>query len=200
MKTSKAVVLLSGGLDSVVSLGVAVKTLDVRLALTFDYGQEAFQEELLASEKVAKSYEIEHKVITLDFLKGLIGKDVWVPNRNALFLNIAGSYCDALCLEYIVFGANAQEARDFSDNSKEFVKRADALFEYSAKNAPKVFTPLLDLSKEDIVALAISENIDLSGIKSCYNRSGHCGECASCKLLKEALLKNGNKDLLKLFF
>lgn len=197
---NKAVILLSGGLDSLVSLALAKKEFNIELALTFDYGQEASLEELKSASGAAEYFSVKHEVVKLDFLAGLLGNDVWVPNRNGLFLNIAASYCDSLCCDYIVFGANATEAETFTDNSDEFLMQADAFFALSTQKKPKIYAPLKNLSKTDIINIAIEEKIDFTLIKSCYGAYGHCGKCPSCMLLKDAILKSSNKDLIKLFF
>jgi len=207
---SSAVVLLSGGLDSLVSLGVAVKETDVKLALTFDYGQKAFEEEFQAASRIAKSYGIEHKCIKLDFLCELysskkdkdntVFENVWVPNRNGLFINVAASFCDARGYDYIIFGANAREAESFPDNSKEFIEKINASLEFSTLNKAKVYAPLVDLTKVEIINLALKEDINLADLKSCYGAKGHCGKCTSCTLLKEAILESNNPDLSNLFF
>ncbi len=223
MNKPKAVILLSGGLDSFVSLAAAQNNYDIKLALTFDYGQRAADDEIKASKKICEIYNIEHKVIKLPFLGNISNsalnnndenlefdnlginsmKAVWVPNRNGLFLNIAACFCDALGFQYIIFGANKEEAGTFSDNSKEFCATADEFLKYSTLNGVKVLAPLIDLEKFEIINLAIKLNVDLSLLKSCYNSTGkgrHCGVCESCKRLKNAILKSSNKDLIKLFF
>lgn len=223
MNKPKAIILLSGGLDSFISLVAAQNDYDIKLALTFDYGQRAVKDEIEASKKICKIYNIKHKIIKLPFLKDISNsalnntnknlefdnlgidsmKAVWVPNRNGLFLNIAGCFCDAMKLEYIIFGANKEEAGTFSDNSSEFCTMADRFLEYSTLNKPKVLAPLINLEKFEIINLAIKLDADLSLLKSCYNSTNegkHCGICESCKRLKNAILKSSNKDLIKLFF
>jgi 7-cyano-7-deazaguanine synthase len=195
----KAVVLLSGGLDSIVSLAIARENLDVKLALTFDYGQKAYGEELVIAQEIAKAYGMEFMTVNLGFLRGMSEESIWIPNRNALFLNIAGCYCDFFEYRYIVFGANADEAAYFPDNSPEFLECVNNLFDFSTRAKPKVFAPLASLSKVEIVELAIQRNIDISRIKSCYDTYGHCGECRSCMLLKDAISKSGKQELMKIF-
>ena len=219
------IILLSGGLDSLVSLAVARDFCDVKLALTFDYSQRALKDEIQAASEIAAFYKIEHKVIKLPFLSeitnnALVNKNaslefekldensakaVWVPNRNGLFLNIAASFADSLGFDYIIIGANKEEANTFPDNSKEFLNQAESFFKFSTMAQPKIFAPLKDLEKYEIINLAVEKSAPLKFLKSCYNSKescakSHCGKCESCKRLKAAILKSVNKDLLKLFF
>ena len=221
----KGVVLLSGGLDSLVSIAAARDFCKVELALTIDYSQRAVEEEIEASSKIADFYGIEHRVVKLPFLSEITNnalvdecanlefktldensaKAVWVPNRNGLFLNIAASFADSQKYDYVIIGANKEEANTFPDNSEEFLTRADEFFKFSTMVQPKILAPLKNLEKYEIINLAIEKSAPLEFLKSCYNSkeiSGkkHCGKCESCKRLHNAILKSVNKDLLKLFF
>lgn len=214
----KSIILLSGGLDSLVSLGLKKEELNIELALTFDYGQKSAQDEILASEKICKYYGIEHKVIKLDFLKDITNtslvsdkelpkgiqtdsQSVWVPNRNGLFLNIAGCYADSFGYDFILLGANKEEAETFSDNTLEFVEKINAEFEYSTKVHPKIIAPLINYVKNDIVKLALLNNIPLELTMSCYKGGEkHCGVCESCTRLKKALEFNNAHDYIKKIF
>lgn len=214
---SKGVILLSGGLDSLVSLGLG--GYGVSLALTFDYGQKSVKDEIDASRKICEYYGIEHKVIKLDWLKDIThtalvsdeqlpdkidensAKNVWVPNRNGLFLNIAGSFADAEDYDYILIGANKEEAQTFPDNTKEFIERVNAEFEFSTRKHPKVIAPLINYDKNDIVKLALENDIPLKLVKSCYaGGERHCGKCESCIRLKNALLYNHAEKLVEELF
>ena len=185
----KSLILLSGGLDSLVSLGLKKEELGIELALTFDYGQKSAPDEIAASSKICEYYNLKHKVIKLDFLKEITNnslvnggelpkgiqknsKSVWVPNRNGLFLNIAGSFADSYGYDYILIGANMEEAKTFPDNTKEFIDRINAEFEYSAAVKPKVIAPLINYVKNDIVKLALLNNIPLELTMSCYKGGG----------------------------
>jgi len=220
---NKSIILLSGGLDSIVALAYSKKNTDynVKLALTFDYGQKTAKSEIEASKKIADYYNIEHKIIKLDWLKeitktALVGdseapnddfetndsaKAVWVPNRNALFLNIAASFCDAFGYNYILFGANKDEAKTFPDNTEEFRRTITNLFTTSTQVKPMVVAPLINYSKGDIVKIAVENNVPLEYVRSCYKSpEGHCGECESCYHLKKALLQNNCEEYVKLLF
>ena len=224
MNKPKAVILLSGGLDSFVSLAAAQNNYDIKLALTFDYGQRAADDEIKASKKICEIYNIEHKVIKLPFLGNISNsalnnndenlefdnlginsmKAVWVPNRNGLFLNIAACFCDSIGYDAVIIGANKEEAATFSDNSAEFCMAQENAFKYSTLNGVRVIAPLIDLEKYEIINLAVQLGVDLSLLKSCYNASNsgkvHCGVCESCKRLRAAILKSNHGDLIKLFF
>ena len=220
---NKSIILLSGGLDSVVALAYAQKYTDfnVELAITFDYGQKSLLAEVDASEKIAKYYGIEHKIIKLDWLKDITktalvcsntlpnsnfetaesAKAVWVPNRNALFLNIAACFCDSIGYNYIIYGANRDEARTFPDNTEEFRGQISQLFKISTMVQPQVIAPLIKYSKGDIVRIAVEEGVPLELVRSCYNSSSkHCGKCESCYYLKKALLENNCDRYVDLLF
>ena len=217
-KTNKAVILMSGGLDSLVSLAVCKSKgdIDVKLGLTFDYGQKSAVNEIKASKKICEYYNIEHKIITLDWLKEIThtalvadkdipvdnfstkisAETVWVPNRNSLFLNIAASFCDSLKYKYIVYGANKEEANIFPDNTEEFRKQVSKVFKTSTLVAPMVIAPLINYNKDDIVKLALALTAPLELVTSCYNSGDkHCGKCESCYYLKKALITNNCNEL-----
>jgi len=207
MRTNKTgIALLSGGLDSFISLDLAVKEMDVKIALTFNYGQIAFEDEFAASSAIAARYNVEHKVIELPFLAQMLDlNEVWVPNRNGLFLNIAGCFADKYGYDYVIFGANAEEGLEFSDNCAEFVEIAENFFCVSTLKKPEIYAPLRHLNKTEIINLGIKNGVDFSLSKSCYSNEKaagkkHCGFCKSCICLKNALEKCDNKDLIKQLF
>ena len=179
MKTNDfdAVALLSGGLDSVVSVSYITNELKYNniLALFFDYGQNVVRQELEAVKSICKFYNITLKTIKLDFLEDLIdkkqapcleesnlddidicintAKSVWVPNRNALFLNIAGSFCDKYGIKDIVIGINKEEGTTFSDNKIEFIELQNKIFEYSTQFHPKIIAPMANYTKEQTLEI-----------------------------------------------
>ena len=220
---TKSIVLLSGGLDSLVTLGYSKKHTDynVELALTFDYGQKSSQAEIEYSKKIAEYYNIEHKIISLDWLKeitqtalvadtkvpetGLYTKEsaalVWVPNRNALFLNIAAAFCDSYGYKYILYGANKEEGSTFPDNTEEFRASITEVFKTSTLVHPKVAAPLINYNKNDIVRIAVEDGVPLEYVRSCYESAGkHCGKCESCMHLKAALKANNCYKYINILF
>ncbi len=223
MSNNDAVILLSGGLDSLVALDYAIKhmNIDVKLALTFDYGQKAAQKEAEVSKKICEYYKLEHKIITLDWLKDITktalisgstvprenlntkesAQAVWVPNRNSLFLNIAGCYCDSFGYKYIIYGANKDEAKTFPDNTEKFRKASTKVLKTSTLVRPEVLAPLINYTKDDIVKIAIRDFVPLELVWSCYEMgSKHCGKCESCSHLKEALVTNHAEKYIDLLF
>lgn len=224
----KSIVLLSGGLDSFVSLALAKEEYNIKLALTFDYGQKSIEQEIAASKRICEYYGIEQKVIKLDWLKeitqtslvsdkeipettlnDLSSQDfveksaisVWVPNRNGAFLNIAASFADSYDYDYIIFGANAEEGQTFPDNTQEFIDRINAEFEYSTQKKPKAYAPLINFSKDVIVKNAIEHSVPLELTRSCYStKEKHCGMCESCIRLKRALEENNCTDIINKLF
>ena len=219
----KSIVLLSGGLDSAVSLAVTRKDLNITLALTFDYGQKSVKKEIKASAEIAEYYNIKHKVIRLDWLQEITktalcsdeeipvgqallneensAKAVWVPNRNGLFLNIAGAFADADEYSNIIIGANQEEAATFPDNTETFIKRVNAEFEFSTRVKPQVIAPLINCNKIEIVRIALENNVPLNLLNSCYSDTEkHCGRCESCTRLKNALKANNAQSYIKQLF
>ena len=218
---TKSIVLLSGGLDSLVALGAYKDEYGIDLALTFDYGQKSVEYEIDASKKICEYYKINNKIIKLDWLgditqtslvsdndiptEDLGTKDsaqkVWVPNRNGLFLNIAAAFADSYGYDYIIFGANKDEGATFPDNTEEFRGMISKVFEFSTLQKPKVIAPLINYTKDDIVKIAIDKSIPLEYVRSCYTSSvTHCGKCESCNHLKNALLNNNVYDYVKILF
>lgn len=228
MTTNKSIILLSSGLDSVVSLAKEKETYNIQLALTFDYGQKAALKEIEASKEIAKYYNIEHKVIELPFLAKITNtslvseqelpqlkneqlddmdaatesaKNVWVPNRNGLFLNIAASFADSYGYTHILFGANKEEGTTFPDNTQEFIDEINKSLEYSTLQKPKVFAPLINDDKENIINIGIKNNAPFNLIRSCYlSQEKHCGKCESCLRLKRALANSKQVDIIKVLF
>ena len=220
---TKSIILLSGGLDSVVSLALAKEKFNVTLALTFDYGQKSAFKEITASQKLCNYYKIEHKTIKLDWLKEITktslvsndeiptgeklkneedsAKSVWVPNRNGLFLNIAAAFADSENFTHIIIGANKEEAQTFPDNTKQFIDRVNLEFEFSTRVQPKVIAPLIDCNKNKIVNLGLENNIPFEMLNSCYkNTEKHCGICESCVRLKKALVENKAENYIEKLF
>lgn len=199
-----AVALVSGGLDSVVSLAKARDQLDVRLILFFDYGQRAIDGERASVVSVASYYGIPMREVALPWLASLCPEgmradvphegdlteldDVWVPNRNGVFINTAAAIAERYGYGVVVTGFNRDEAEEFPDNSSDYVDRVNAALALSTRGRVEVRSYTLDLGKREIVIEGMEAGAPLSAVWSCY-RSGErmCGVCASCRRLKMAL-------------
>jgi len=197
----KGVAILSGGLDSTVSLAAATRKMDVVLALTFDYGQRAARRERTASAKIARHYRVPHRVIPIPWLAGLTStalvnrraqlplnemsehsaKAVWVPNRNGVFIEIAAAHAESLGAERLITGFNKEEAVTFPDNSTAYVSAINYALSYSTANGVRVVSFTGNLEKKGIVNLGRRLNAPLKHIWPCYEGGKRwCGECESC--------------------
>jgi len=218
----KSVIVLSGGLDSMVSLHSAFSETKVELVLTFNYGQRAAAQEIKASKLLAQHYGLPHTIIELPWLKAITNtalvntktalpalgetelddvhgknldsaKAVWVPNRNGVFINIAAAHAESLGAGLVVVGFNREEAATFPDNSPEFMKAANGSLSFSTQNLVEVKSYVSELTKTEIVQHALEQKMPLQYIWSCYQ--GHarmCWKCESCLRLKRALIENGH--------
>ncbi|MFH1874172.1 MAG: 7-cyano-7-deazaguanine synthase QueC [Pseudomonadota bacterium] len=223
----KAITLLSGGLDSMVATLLAAKDLEIGLSLTFDYGQRAAQPEIKAATGFCQSYQIKHQVIALPWLAKLSdsalnnaqkdlpkfmateldmneqkekasAKQVWVPNRNALFLNIAACYAEANNCQQIVTGFNLEEATTFPDNSWDFVQAQNKAFKYSTLTKPQISTPVQNMKKTQMVKEAKKLELDWNLFWSCYEgKDKMCGECESCARTMRAFSYAGLLEKIK---
>lgn len=219
-----AVVLLSGGLDSATTAAIARSQGFEICALTIDYGQR-HRFELNAAEDVAKALGVTRHVtvpIALDRLGGSaltaeidvpvdrseeeISTGIpitYVPARNTVFLSIALGYAEVLGAADIFIGVNAVDYSGYPDCRPEFV----ACFEKLANLATKagvegssnfhIHTPLINLTKAEIVQLGTTLNVDYSLTHTCYapNREGvACGKCDACQLRKKGFADAGLED------
>lgn len=220
MAKEKAVVLLSSGLDSTVNLYWAKQVLDVKLVVTFDYGQRAAKKEIEIAKKLTEKMHISHRVLELPFFldfnrSSLIdrtqkvptasdvqidsleqsqetAKSVWVPNRNGIFLNIAAGYAESLDADYVIPGFNLEEAATFADNSEEYMRAASHSLEFSTSNHVRVKCFTSAMTKTEIVKKAQELQVDFSLMWPCYfAEEKWCGECESCKRSKRALHAGG---------
>ena len=200
-----SIALVSGGLDSLVSLASAVVERDVRVVMFFDYGQRARECERVSAMNAANYYGLPFLDADLRWLESLApagmrasqaeGKDdlatldqVWIPNRNGVFINTAAAYAESYGCDTVVTGFNREEAEEFPDNSRAFVERANQALAFSTRNGVRVESFTIDLDKRAIVRLGLKLKAPLSIVWSCY-RSGPamCGRCASCMRLRAAV-------------
>ncbi|MGB9802612.1 7-cyano-7-deazaguanine synthase QueC [Desulfofundulus sp.] len=219
----KSIVLLSGGLDSTVSMAQALREGRVELCLTMDYGQRAASREIAAASALAAYYKLAHRVIQLPFLgevttSALVNREktipelteedlndtrkttatataVWVPNRNGLFINIAASFAEALGCEQVVTGFNREEAVTFPDNSLDFLEAINGSLRYSTVSGVRVVSYTARLNKAEIVQLGERLKVPWHLIWSCYyDGETMCGRCESCRRLNRAMNAAGLVD------
>lgn len=220
LKKSKAIVLLSAGLDSTVNLFLARHKYNIILILTFDYGQRAADKEISQSQKIAHQLNIPHQIIEMPWLQVIsksslnrenvkipTGKDVsiddpavslqtarsvWVPNRNGLFLNIAAAYAESFDADVIIPGFNLEEAQTFPDNSEDFIKSSTEAFKFSTQNHVRVECFTVRMNKTEIVRHALEQKVPLELLWPCYfNNEIWCGQCESCLRTGRAMKANG---------
>ncbi len=212
----QSLILLSGGLDSAANLAFAQHFDDPKLALTIDYGQRAARSEIQAAEKLAAYYGVDHQVLDLKWLGALGGssltstqidvpqmaanqlddlkkaqetaKQVWVPNRNGLFINAAAAIAESKGFQQVVVGFNKEEAATFPDNSSQFLGVATLSLKYSTSNGIKVacYTDML-MKTEIVEALRnLPQKFPFELVWSCYHSAEEtggkmCGQCESCQ-------------------
>lgn len=215
----KAVILLSGGLDSLTVLAIAKEQGYACYALSFDYGQR-HDVELQAAADIAANYAVaDYKVISLDL--GSIGGSAltdskiavpqiletgipvtYVPARNTVFLSLALGWAEVLGAQDIFIGVNAIDYSGYPDCRPDFIKAFEQLANLGTKAGVEgkkitIHTPLIDLSKADIIAQGLRLGVNYEKTVSCYqaDEKGYaCGCCDACRLRKAGFLAVGISD------
>jgi 7-cyano-7-deazaguanine synthase len=215
----KAVVLVSGGLDSTTVLAMAQAEGFECYTLSFDYGQR-HRAELVAAERVSSGYPgVVHKVVNLN-LNSIGGSALtdeniavpesptegipitYVPARNTVFLSIALGWAEVLGANDIFIGVNAVDYSGYPDCRPEFIEAFEALANVATKvgvegGRVRIRAPLSDLSKAGIIARGVALGVDYSATISCYQADSDgraCGLCDSCRLRKEGFEAAGVSD------
>jgi len=223
MNKEKAVVLLSGGIDSSTTLAVAMSTGFDVIALSFDYGQR-HRCELNAAKQIAKNNGVrEHIVLEMDL--GRIGGSAltsnievpkrrtdkemlygipvtYVPARNTIFLSYAVALAEVKGASKIFIGANSIDYSGYPDCRPEFIEAFERMANLATKsgvegNKISLEAPLIDLSKADIIRRGTKLGVDYSLTFSCYDPAEDgiaCGECDSCLIRKKGFYEAGVPD------
>ena len=217
---SKAVVLLSGGLDSTTTLAKAIADGNEVTALSFDYGQR-HSKELVSASNVANHYGVKHVIVKIDlsmFRSALTDKSIdvpenrdesqmgsdipvtYVPSRNIIMMSVAAGLCESIDAEKIYIGANVIDYSGYPDCRPEFFYAFQKMLEVGTKSgveghAIRIETPILSLSKAEIVKLGKELEAPLHLTWSCYEGGEKaCGKCDSCQLRLRGFEDAGYKD------
>ena len=207
---SKAVILLSGGLDSTTALAIAKEQNYDCYALSFDYGQKQ-RSELESSISIAKkSNVIEHRIMkislsdiggsaltdkAIDVPKHVESEEIpitYVPARNTIFLSFALAWAEVVNSQTIFIGVNALDYSGYPDCRPEFIEAFENMANLATKqsvegNRIQIKTPLINMTKAEIIAKGLSLGVDYSETTSCYDANAlgeACGECDACVLRK----------------
>ena len=207
---NRAVVLLSGGVDSTTTLAIAKAQGFACYALSFRYGQRHVIE-LEAAQRVAKAFGIEHKIVDIDlraFGGSALTADIavpkdrpvedtipvtYVPARNTIFLSFALAWAEVLGAQDIFIGVNALDYSGYPDCRPEYIaafqRMADLATKAGVEGARfRVHTPLIELSKADIIRKGLELGVDYDLTFSCYDPSPEgtpCGHCDSCRIREQ---------------
>jgi len=211
--SNKAVVLLSGGIDSATALASIKNRGYDCFALSIDYGQRHVCELKAAKAVVKQIGVVEHKTISIDLSKiggsALTDSDIavpstpdngipitYVPARNTIFLSIGLGWAEVLGAQTLVIGVNAIDYSGYPDCRQTFIDAFENMANLATKAGVegklfKIDTPLIDLSKSQIIQLGQSLHVDYSLTVSCYDPDPQCracGVCDSCRIRAEGFL------------
>jgi 7-cyano-7-deazaguanine synthase len=217
--SDKAVVLVSGGLDSSTVLALALQQGYRCYTLSFDYGQR-HRSELEAAKRVSELMKVEeHKIVRLDL--GTIGGSAltditidvpeqetagipvtYVPARNTVFLSIALGWAEVLEADTIFLGVNAVDYSGYPDCRPEYISSFETMANLATRAGVEgkklsIQAPLIDMTKGEIVSAGASLGVDYSQTVSCYQASIEglaCGKCDSCRLRLEGFNQAGISD------
>jgi len=222
----KAVVLLSGGLDSTTVLAIALKQGFEPITLCFDYGQR-HRIELEKSRVLSRKMgAVEHKEVEIDLRQfggsaltadidvpkgrseGEITAEIpitYVPARNTIFLSFCLAAAEVAGAEDIFIGVNAIDYSGYPDCRPEYISAFEQMANLATKAGVegtskfKIHTPLIEMTKAEIIQKGLELGVDYSLTHSCYNPDdqGHpCGQCDSCLLRKKGFAEAGMEDPL----
>jgi 7-cyano-7-deazaguanine synthase len=211
----KAIILLSGGLDSTTVLAIAKNDGFDLYTMSFDYGQR-HREELSAAERIAAKYGARHRVVTIDlraFGGSALTDDIdvpkartdeeigtgipvtYVPARNTIFLSFALAWADILVAEDIFAGVNALDYSGYPDCRPEYIEAYERMANLGIRGAVRIRTPLIRLTKQEIIVRGRELGVDYSQTVTCYDpKGGACGRCDACQLRRRGFQMAGLAD------
>lgn len=213
MSDKRAVLLLSGGLDSATVLAIAQSEGYACYCMSFDYGQRHSTEIKFAQKLAASMGAVEHRVARIDIGafggSALTDHDIevptdgstdadeipitYVPARNTVFLSYALGWAEVLEAQTLFIGVNAVDYSGYPDCRPEYIAAFEALANLATRrgvegNKINIRTPLIDLTKAEIIKRGTKLGVDYSQTVSCYQLSGAgeaCGSCDSCRIRKD---------------
>jgi len=211
-RKKRAVVLLSGGIDSATTLYWAKSKGYEIYALIFSYGQR-HSREVRRAVKIAQKAKVPFKVLKIRLPWGgssLIEKNkrvparkpakgkvpsTYVPGRNTIFISYAFSFCEASKASFIFIGANARDFSGYPDCRPGYIAAFNSLLKKASLRGVKLKAPLLHMTKKEIVLLAFRLKVPVRLTWSCY-KEGHrpCGLCSSCRIRAKGFREAGIED------
>ena len=225
MSKKKAVVLLSGGLDSTTTLAIALDEGYEAYALTFRYGQR-HEQEIEAARRVSAQFSVTRHVIAEIDLREFGGSALtselavpkqrsveemgaaeipitYVPARNTIFLSFALAWAETLAAEDVFIGVNALDYSGYPDCRPEYIEAYERMARLATRAGVegsqqlKIHTPLMHLSKAEIIRKGLELGVDYALTVTCYDPStagAACGECDACQLRLKGFAENGIVD------
>ncbi len=212
-KSKKALVMLSGGIDSSTCLYWAKRRFSDVLAITFNYygrleNEKKATVELARRAAVTNLLQVNVPFIKeySDFYNGKLLPDdsdlrlsSYIPARNMIFYSICAHYAEFLDIKWIIGGHNSQDAEFFKDATKGYIKKINSLLKCGrptiGRNTPTILLPLVDMDRQKVISLALKIDVPLELTWSCHNEGEtHCGQCYSCSLRFGAFSSLGIKD------
>jgi len=217
--SKKAVILYSGGLDSTTCMAIAGNEGFSPYAISFSYGQRHSVEMDLAKKNARTIGAVDHLVVEFDYRKvggsaltsdvavpkDGVGSDIpvtYVPARNTIFLSFALGWAEVLGARDIFIGVNALDYSGYPDCRPEYIAAFEKMANLATKagvegNGFRIHTPLIALTKADIIRKGLSLGVDYSLTHSCYDPAPTglaCGLCDSCRLRLKGFAEAGLKD------
>jgi len=206
----KVIVLVSGGMDSVVALYHAHKQYEVVAGLSFNYGSKHNHQEIPCAAWHCDRLRIRHRVVTLDFMENLFKSSLLrggakipnghyeektmqqtvVPFRNGILLAIAGGYADSIGAQGVVIAAHAGDHTIYPDCRKEFMDAMNEALKLGTYGHIQVLGQFVNLTKSWFVSRGHELGVDFTKTWSCYKGDAiHCGVCGTCVERREAFIQ-----------
>jgi 7-cyano-7-deazaguanine synthase len=207
-----AIVLLSGGIDSATALYLTKKEAHAIYSMNLLYAQASIREAEASKALAAAAQVKEHLSVSLPFYKDIQNRyhpmpsvkvsGAYVPARNIIFYGIAAAYAETLGVGKIIFGSNAEDARELPDARPQFIQTMSELLKAGTRvglegNTIEIVNPLIDYKKADVLKLAIELGVPLELTWSCYEDVMiPCGKCRGCSNRLSAFNQLGLTDPL----